>query len=656
MKHSIARKVTRRVALLLLAAIIILFVGAYQLVSNVIYREKGRYALAVLGIYTDLLAEESRERHIPIDAEHSDKVILYGETLCDWYAVDYVYLYTIDEENSSITYIAASAVDGKVENPPTDHLVGYTVKCKLHPEELAVWNGEQFSGHITANSSFGHEVSTLLRIEDDFGNRLIAGVDISYQDIQQEILLDFALLALIITAVVAGIYIIVYRIIRKTVSQPAQLLSRRMQEFITDGKRSSEKLSVADDGTEYAMIASAFNRMTDDIDSYVENINALTRDQAQQQTELDIASRIQQGFLPAKNLTAPYYEVHGIMTPARDVGGDLYDYVALDDRRVLVVIADVSGKGMSAAMFMAVTLTLIRQFAKMGLTPDEILRRANDTLSENNAAMLFATAFVGIYDSETGLLTYSNAGHNPPYIIGRTLQKLDGCTGTLLGLFPGEDYAPDTVPLGAGETLFLYTDGVSEAINAERKFFGTERLEETLRFFRASHAEDALACVSDAVAAFSGDAEQHDDITMLTLTAKQTMELSLLVDVRELEKIKAAILSLRLPRTLQLNLCLAAEECFVNICSYAFEGRDASGERILFNLSVSDRIRMRFEDGGIPYDPLEQVILPEDYDMKTQIGGLGKLISFSIADDVRYEYRDGKNVLTLTKYFEEEDK
>ena len=651
MKNSIARRVTRQVSVLLVAAMLVLFVGAYHLVSKVIYQENEKYALAVLGIYTDLLVEESSEKHIPIDTEHSDKVILYGETLCDWYAVDYVYLYTIDETNSTVTYIAASAVDGKVENPPTDHLVGYTVESKLYPEELAVWRGEKFVGHITANNNFGHEVSTLLRIEDDFGNRMIAGVDVAYRDIQQKILLEFALLAAIIAAVLLGINAVVYLIIRKRVSQPAQRISKSMTAFITDGERSGEKLAIGSDD-EFGMIATAFNSMSDDISTYLDSIHALSREQERQRTELDIAGRIQKGFLPREHLSADSYELRAMMTPAKNVGGDLYDYVPLDEHRVLVVIADVSGKGITAAMFMAVTLMLIRQYAKLGLSPAEILQRTNDTLSENNAELLFATAFLGIYDSAEQSFTYANAGHNLPYLIGKTLRVLDGAKSTPLGLFADTEYTQETVSLRIGETLFLYTDGVSEAIDENRRFYGTERLETVLR----THSANPVCAVRDDVYAFVGSAEQHDDITMLALTPRDTQELSLDVDVREMSKIREAILALPLERPLLLNLCLAAEECFVNICSYAFPDGVPNGEKVHFTLSRSDRVTLRFSDGGQPYDPTEQVETPEDYDPDTQLGGLGKFLAASVADDMQYEYRDNRNILTLTKYLEEENR
>lgn len=649
MKNSIARTVTRQVSLLLVAAMIVLFVGAYHLVSKVIYQENERHALSLLGIYTDLLVEESHEKHTPIDAEHSDRVILYGETLCDWYAVDYVYLYTIDEDSSTVTYIAASAVDGKVENPPVDHLVDYTVACELHPEELAVWRGEKFVGHITANNSFGYEVSTLLRIEDDFGNPMIAGIDVAYRDLQQKILLEFALLAAIIVVVLLGIYTVVYLIIRKRVSAPAQRISKSMTDFITNGERSKEKLAI-DSNDEFGMIAAAFNSMSDDISTYLDNIRTLGQAQERQRTELDIAGRIQKGFLPKEHLSADRYEIHAMMAPAKNVGGDLYDYLPLDGHRVLVVIADVSGKGITAAMFMSVTLMLIRQYAKLGLSPAEILQRTNDTLSENNAELLFATAFLGIYDSAEQTLTYANAGHNLPYLIGKTPRALDGAKSTPLGLFADTEYTQATVPLRIGETLFLYTDGVNEAIDENRQFYGTERLEALLR----THSADPVRAVFDDVRAFSGAAEQHDDITMLALYVRNIRELLLDVDVHEMMKIKEAIFALPLERTLQLSLCLAAEECFVNICSYAFPDGIPQGEKIQFTLSLSDRVTLRFSDGGQPYDPTEQVDAPEDYDPDTQLGGLGIFLAASVVDDVQYEYREQKNILTLTKYLKEE--
>ena len=652
-RRSVARKVTRRVSLLLLIATLILFAVAYYTVSSVIRSKNESQAMASLGIFSDLIVNDSYDRQIPVDQAHAEHIILLGEEVCDWSGADYIYVYTIDEENSSVTYVAIASVDGRTKANAADHLVGLTVHCELLPEELSIWHGEKTYGHITSENSYGYEISTLRLIEDAFGNRLIAGVDISYVAVSSQILRTFFLLAAFILVVLFGVYLAVNRIVRRRVSEPAQALSRTMLDYISDGNRSVQKLDESGDD-EYAMIASAFNVMTDNVDRYLENIQTLTQKQAQSKTELEIAARIQKGILPEPHLYSPTCEIHACMSPAKDIGGDLYDYLPLDDSRVLVVIADVSGKGIPAAMFMAVTLLLIRQNAKNGLSPAQILEKTNASLCEKNAAMLFTTAFLGIYDSKTRRFTYSNAGHNPPFLIGNSVRPLHDAAGTLLGLFESESYTQAELQLDVGETILLYTDGVTEAVDPDRQFFGISRLEDVLLEAARCRAADPVAFVKDRVHAFENGSEQHDDITMLSLTAKDSMELLLRFDTREFQKIKAALLLLPLPRKDRLNLCLAAEECFVNICSYTFGGAAPEDERIRFCVSAGDRIEIRFEDCGQPFNPLtDELPDPDEYDPDLQMGGLGRLISFSIVDDAKYEYRDHKNILTLTKYYEE---
>ena len=202
--------------------------------------------------------------------------------------------------------------------------------------------------------------------------------------------------------------------------------------------------------------------------------------------------------------------------------------------------------------------------------------------------------------------------------------------------------------------MFLYTDGVDEATDPENRFYGTERLEQTLLDAKAAHEEDFVRYVYDSLTVFSAGADQHDDITLMTLTVKDSQDLKLDVDLREFSKIREKILACDLPRQLKLDLCVAAEEIFVNICSYAFKDGIPAGEKIQFNLEQSDRIRMRFSDRGVPYDPRENVISADDYDPDLQIGGLGKLIAFTVADSVDYEYTEEHNILTVTKYIKEE--
>ena len=657
-RRPLARKVTLRMAIILVAAFALIFVGAFHTVQRIITDKNREFARSVLGIYTDLVAYYTGLNDVPITPENNQMIQFCGDYICQWYGIDYAYMYVPDVENDTLTYIALSRNEENTPETDTGNIAGIKIDYKLLPDELAVWNGEvPIVYGIDNENSYGHEFSSIMLVGDGYGNRVIAGIDISYDDTIAEIVRSFLILAAVIVAALAGIILAVYFIVKTQVSRPAQTISRGMTDFITDGKHSGTRIN--ENGCrEFSMISAAFNSMAQDIDDYLDSIEAMTSDREHQRAELDIASRIQQGFLPKKPLITDSYELRGTMIPARDVGGDLFDYTPLEDGRVLTVVADVSGKGVSAAIFMGVTLALIRQYASFGYSPAEILGGVNAALAPNNPELLFATAFVGIYDNRDKSFTYANAGHNRPYTVGADgVRELASAVGTPLGLFDGETYSEDVIRLHAGDTLFLYTDGVTEAINGERRFYGVERLEDTLREFRLSHGEDPVAYVLGSVRRFADGFEQYDDITMLTLKPKDNAEMLLDPDIREMERIKQAILALPLPRQKQLNLCLAAEECFVNICSYAYEGGVPEGEKVRFTLNLSDRVEMRFEDGGIPFDPSKDVMTsPDDYDIDTQIGGLGRYIAFSGVDDVRYEYINGRNVLTLIKFSEEENK
>ncbi len=224
------------------------------------------------------------------------------------------------------------------------------------------------------------------------------------------------------------------------VSDPARRISKGMNDYISGGRRSAVKLEI-DSGDEFSMMAGAFNHMTEEMDRYVEDIASLGREQERRQAEVDIASEIQKGILPSSTASLGNCGIKAVMKPAKYIGGDLYDYLELDKSHTMIAVADVSGKGIPSAMLMSMTITLFRQFARMGYSPATILKNVNDTFSEENPQMMFVTAFVAIYDSDNDILTYANAGHNPPYIIHETPMVLDGPAGTPLGLFMGEEYS-----------------------------------------------------------------------------------------------------------------------------------------------------------------------------------------------------------------------
>lgn len=655
MKNSIAKNVTRKVSLLLVIAFVILFVASFLGVSYFVFSRTEKYARAIVSIYSDLAVYKSEIENKPIDFENADLYDKFGSYMCAWYSIDYAFLCVPDTESGELKLLSISEKDENETEELRDKYAGKAQSYEMTEEERSVWEGKQIFATTGTNIDNNRGICTLIRVSDVYDNKVLAGVIVSYTDMISQILAIFSAVAFIILAVIIGIYIAVYYIIRKKVSEPAKVLSENMQAFIKDGKRSETRLKESG-SDEYIMIASAFNSMTENIDNYVDNINRLTREQERHQTELDIASRIQKGFLPKEYFETDDCVIRSVMIPAKNVGGDLYDYLPLDGERLLTVIADVSGKGTYAAMFMSVTLMLIRMYAKMNFSPAEILEKVNESLSDNNSELLFITAFIGIYDKKDKTYTYSNAGHNLPYVISKEIDVLPCDSGMLLGIFKGEKYKNQTVKLNAGDTVFLYTDGVNESVNTEAEFYGMQRLESELQKLRNLHTENYISFINKSLEDFSNGADRHDDITMLTLTVKDTKTLLLDAEIPEFEKIKSEILALPLEREQKLNLCLAAEECFVNICSYAFEEDKKKDEKIEVTVSVSDRVELIFKDGGIEFNPLEHVSDPETYDIDVQIGGLGTFIALANVDDMRYEYKNDKNILTFIKYFEEEKK
>jgi phosphoserine phosphatase RsbU/P len=242
--------------------------------------------------------------------------------------------------------------------------------------------------------------------------------------------------------------------------------------------------------------------------------------------ELDIAKRIQQSIVPKRVPAFPgraEIAIHGSMQAARSVGGDFYDYFFIDDHRLAFAIGDVTGKGVPAALFMAVSRTLLRATAARGSSPAECLASVNDTLCAEEVGGMFVTCFYGVLDTRTGCTQICNAGHNPPYILrgNGSVEPTPQVGGFMLGMFADAIYEATTVDLDPGDSLVLYTDGVTEAVNAAEEPYEEERLEATLRRLAATGAtvtEQIVGGVMADVEQFSSGAPQADDITVLALT------------------------------------------------------------------------------------------------------------------------------------------
>ncbi len=653
MKRTIAKKLTTKLAVLTVAVIVVLLACAYFVVFRIVLNETKHYTCSIASIYADSVKYEFEGTHFPIDSEHNQFIIDYGDYICQWYRVDYSYAYKVyPGENKTVLLGFNKKKELPIEDLKETGAVSKEFEYILSEKEESLWNGE-IDRMTRRNDYFENALESMEAVTDDYGNRVIFVIGMSIDNLNRTTISEFIPVLIMILVAFAGMISVTYFIIRKSIFNPAKRISESMTAFITNGKRQEIKLD-EDGDDEFAMISKAFNSMTVDIDEYLTDIKNLSGAKERNAAELNIASAIQQGLLSAREYSTDDYIIRAMMRPAKDVGGDLYDYLPLSNGKIMITVADVSGKGIAASMYMAVALVLMRQFARMVYSPAEILQSTNDIITERNSGGMFITAFVAIYDPGTKKLVYSNAGHNPPYVIGIKPKNLNGKLNPILGVFESEEYEQAEIQLENGDVVFLYTDGINEARNSSNQFYGDERLRNALTEFRKSHSDNIVSRICDSIDEFVADAEQYDDMTMLALTVRDYTEFEVDIDVSEFKKISDVILSSSLERSIQLNLCVIAEEIFVNICSYAFPEGVPEGEKVKFRFEHSDRIIMRFEDGGMEFNPTENVIDPDEYDPDTQIGGLGRLIAFTSADEVKYERLNGRNVIQFDKYIKEE--
>ena len=295
------------------------------------------------------------------------------------------------------------------------------------------------------------------------------------------------------------------------------------------------------DNIRHAMNNGAFDFATKPIDlddlqltsekavEQIEYIRSAQKEHAQLvdiQTDLSVAREIQQTILPRtfdlKLEDAGKVDIFASMQAAKDVGGDFYDFFPIDDHRIGFTIADVSGKGVPASIFMAVSRTLIKATGLRDLAPSECMKTVNDMLCGESVDSMFVTVFYGIYDLKTGLVEFTNAGHNPPYILHAdgTVEMLNTASNLVLGAVEGIPFTDETLQLNPGDALMMYTDGVTEAENKEHDQFGTTRLEAELAGLKGADSKQIVEAVNAKVKEFIDGAPQSDDITQLVIRRK----------------------------------------------------------------------------------------------------------------------------------------
>lgn len=324
------------------------------------------------------------------------------------------------------------------------------------------------------------------------------------------------------------LFLLVYSMfLYREVLLPILAITDEAKRF-ADSNTPSDKLSAINKNDEIGVLAKAVGKMETDIVEYVENLTLVTAEKERIGAELSIATQIQANMLPGifpAFPDKPEFDIYATMNPAKEVGGDFYDFFMVDDRHLAVVMADVSGKGVPAALFMVIGKTLIKDHTQPGRDLGEVFTKVNNLLCESNSEGLFITAFEGVLDLVSGEFTFVNAGHEIPFICKKdeSYKPHKIRAGFVLAGMEGIRYKCGTMQLSPGDRLFQYTDGVTEAMDKDGRLYGMERLGEVLAQNAALAPMDLLGKVKEDIDAFVGNAPQFDDITMLCLEYRERM-------------------------------------------------------------------------------------------------------------------------------------
>ena len=416
---------------------------------------------------------------------------------------------------------------------------------------------------------------------------------------------------------------------------------------------------------EIGQLSHSFGNMQQSLVKYIEELKNTTSQKASIESDLRIASGIQMGMLPEKFPTREDrddVQLYASLTPAKEVGGDLFDFYFRDEK-LFFCIGDVSGKGVPASLFMAVTRSTFRTVSAHESMPDRIVMTMNKTIADMNKTHMFVTLFVGVLDLPTGRLHYCNAGHDAPLLVGAGVGELPCDSNIPVGFMPTWKYSLQEAKIFTGTTIFLFTDGLTEAMNANYEQFQMERVNDVAFQTLSQQQQEPrqlIAQMTEAVHQFVGDAEQSDDLTMMAIQyirqqsdVRMRKSLVLPCNLQEVPRLNGFVeevcQNVDFDELTTMDIKVAVEEAVVNVMKYAYppgQQRDVTIE------AASNEVRLKFTiiDCGQPFDPTVQAEVDTTLSaQERKIGGLGIHIIRQNMDSINYERIDNLNVLTLRK-------
>lgn len=533
-KFSLGKKLTAMIVFLSVALSLVAILVSYRIFSSTMTR-----------YYKELGTNLVRTLASQLDADELDYYYETGEMDENYYKTqqfiqDLVasnnveYLYVVRPNGVGVTFLFDSDMEvgegGEYYDGGYCALGTYVDLVGGFAENLdKLLAGEDVEPIIQPDAGFGWLMTAMVPVLHEDGT--MAGyvmADISMYDVMHTSQTFLITLVVLLVALTVAFIVLFLTILRRKVIQPIDQLTQATGAFIQNNEAElaagTATVNVPEirTGDEVEELANSFRKMEEDMISYIRSFMKITAEKERIGAELNVATQIQADMLPRIFPAFPErqeFDIYATMNPAKEVGGDFYDFFLVDDDHLAVVIADVSGKGVPAALFMVIAKTLIKNHAQNKEAPGEVFTNTNEQLCEGNDAGLFVTAWMGVLQISTGHFVYVNAGHNPPLLrrAGGSFEWLKSRPGFVLAGMEGVRYRENEMELAPGDVLYLYTDGVTEATDAHQQLFGEERLQTALNEQPMLPVGQMLSKIKGCIDSFVGEAEQFDDITMLGL-------------------------------------------------------------------------------------------------------------------------------------------
>ena len=539
---SIRIKVALSIALMLLIISSVVLTICYFTYENAMNNEYKRTGTNIAKTVTALLDREAvaqfSEDVVGISEEDAMAAMeseTYSEIISTLRAIkdshDLLYLYMIKPMDNGTYYYLFDSDESQEACP-----YGYNEEyySGVFDENKDIFLAGEEVDPMISNEDFGWIITVTYPYHADGEFLGYIGVDISMDYVvseRLEFLYNTMFIMIAITVLFAVLYIL---ILNKTMVSPIKRMASAAKEYIntkTDTGTESSSISAlkVKTGDELEQLCVSLKTMEQDINAHIENLRTVTAEKERIGAELDVAKHIQASMLPCIFPAFPdrsEIDIYATMEPAKEVGGDFYDFFMVDDRHLAIVMADVSGKGVPAALFMVIGKTLIKDHTTPGRDLGKVFTEVNDLLCESNSEELFITAFEGVLDLVTGEFVYVNAGHEMPFIYksGGNFEPYKIRAAFVLAGMEGMKYRAGSMMLEPGDKIFQYTDGVTEATNINNELYGMDRLGEILNKVKLGTPHEILPAIKKDIDEFVGEAPQFDDITMLCLEYKAKMQ------------------------------------------------------------------------------------------------------------------------------------